>query len=171
MSTRSRRERKIFSCAQRSPGPLQPLRPEKQETNACWTLSQVIHAGVAAAECANEGVTAQRRSRLQSFKFAATLTRARLPWGTPLPDDIDVWPAAVRKSRLPYTFEKGVRGEVGPASLFPRMNFASGSRRVTLQAAAADQTRALPLAPSLLPFLLCLHWRFVCYETAGGGFS
>ena len=52
---------------------------------------------------------------------------------------------------------------MGPASLFPRMNFASGSRRVTLRAAAAVQTRALPLAPSLLPFLLCLHWRFLCH--------
>ena len=117
---------------------------------------------MAAAECADEGIAVQK-GEVGCSRFVAALTRARLPWGTPLPDDINVWPAAVRKSRLPSTFQKGVRGEVGPASLFPRMNFASGSRRVTLRAAAAVQTRALPLAPSLLPFLLCLHWRFVSW--------
>ena len=62
--------------------------------------------------CRRRRCCAQRRSRLQSF--AAALTRARLPWGTPLPDDINVWPAAVRKNRLPSTFVKGARGEVGP---------------------------------------------------------
>ena len=69
---------------------------------------------MAAAECANEGVAVQK-GEVGYSRFVAALTRARLPWGTPLPDGgVDAWPAAVRKNRLPSTFVKGARGEVGP---------------------------------------------------------